>query len=173
MATKKAKAKRGAAQADPNAVILAELTRLGLGHDGYIDPEVVVEAAAHPDNPMHRFFTWDDTEAARRYRLAQAGQLVRRVTLTILRPAPADPKRMEVRKVRAVQSSPLDRQPRGNEGHTGSYMRVENLMADPARRKAMVAQTIVELEGIRRRRQELTELAEVWAAIDRAAVPPE
>lgn len=166
-----AKAKTRGVKTDPNAVILAELTRLGLGHDGYIDPEVVVEAAAHPDSPMHRYFTWDDTEAARRYRIAQAGQLVRRVTLTILRPAPAGGP-VEVRRVRAVQSSPLDRQPRGTEGHTGSYMRVENLMADPARRKAMVAQTIVELEGIRKRRRELTELAEVWAAIDRAAEQP-
>lgn len=167
-----AKAKTRGVKTDPNAVILAELTRLGLGHDGYIDPEVVVEAAAHPDNPMHRYFTWDDTEAARRYRIAQAGQLVRRVTLTILRPDPADPKRLEVRRVRAVQSSPPDRHARGSDEHTGSYMRVEKLMADPDKRRAMVRQTLVELEGIRKRRRELTELAEVWAAIDRAAGQP-
>lgn len=48
--------------------------------DGLVQAERVVEAASNPDSPLHRFFEWDDSEAAHQWRLAQARRLIVRVT---------------------------------------------------------------------------------------------
>lgn len=49
--------------------------------DGLVQPERVVEAASNPDSPLHRYFEWDDSEAAHQWRLAQARRLVVRVVV--------------------------------------------------------------------------------------------
>ena len=46
---------------------LAQLHELVSG--GVFGAEAVVEAARPEDAPLHSYFEWDDTEAARRYRL--------------------------------------------------------------------------------------------------------
>ncbi|MBO0728571.1 MAG: hypothetical protein J2P57_04890 [Acidimicrobiaceae bacterium] len=51
---------------------------------GRLVPEEVVEVASAPDHPLHSQFEWDDTEAARRWRIWQAGQLIRRVQVRIV-----------------------------------------------------------------------------------------
>jgi hypothetical protein len=58
--------------------LLEALRRLEDGH-GRLVPEDVVEAAREPSSPLHGYFTWDDTEAAARYRLDQARTLIRSV----------------------------------------------------------------------------------------------
>jgi len=63
--------------------VVDALRRIGKNDgDGIIQPEVIVSIAVNPDSPLHRYFTWDDTEAARQFRLAQARNLVRRVLIT-------------------------------------------------------------------------------------------
>lgn len=47
--------------------------------DGRITPERVVEAASEVTHPLHDFFEWDDSEAARRFRITQARTLIVRV----------------------------------------------------------------------------------------------
>lgn len=39
----------------------------------------VVEAASDPESIGHRYFTWDDTKAAAKYRIVEAERLIRRV----------------------------------------------------------------------------------------------
>lgn len=51
--------------------------------NGQLDPVAVVESARDPNSPMHSFFEWDDTEAARQYRLGQARQLIRRIKVEV------------------------------------------------------------------------------------------
>lgn len=48
-------------------------------------PEDVVEAARNPNSTMHSFFEWDDTEAARSFRLVQARWLIRSVEIVVER----------------------------------------------------------------------------------------
>jgi len=50
---------------------------------GYLDPDVVVEEARDPESDLHPYFEWDDTLAGQAYRLAQAGDLIRRVKIEI------------------------------------------------------------------------------------------
>lgn len=87
--------------------ITAELQAL-YDRDGTLTPEQVVAEASAPDSPLHGYFEWDDSEAARRYRLVQArGLIIRcRATVTV---APE-----ETRKVRAFLNIP---NPDGGAGH--------------------------------------------------------
>lgn len=39
-------------------------------------PEQIVEAAKNPERELHKCFCWDDEEAARKYRIFQARQVV-------------------------------------------------------------------------------------------------
>jgi hypothetical protein len=60
-----------------------ELNRLAKQHKGHLTPEAVIEAAKDPDSPLHGEFTWDDEQAAYRYRLVQASALIRGATLIV------------------------------------------------------------------------------------------
>lgn len=64
-------------------------------HEGALTPQAVLEHGTDPDSVLHGFFEWDDSEAARRFRLSQAGELIRRCKITVQ----TGPE--EVRRVRA------------------------------------------------------------------------
>lgn len=52
--------------------------------DGRLLPADVVAAARSPDSPLHKHFTWDDSEAARLRRLDEARALIRRVNIEVV-----------------------------------------------------------------------------------------
>lgn len=57
-----------------------ELRRLAAESvDGALTPQLVVAAAVDPDSPLHERFTWDDDEAADKYRLVEARRLLNRI----------------------------------------------------------------------------------------------
>ncbi len=43
---------------------------------GTLNREIVLEEAANPDSPLHAGFTWDESEAARKQRLTEAGRII-------------------------------------------------------------------------------------------------
>lgn len=51
--------------------------------DGYVKPSVLVDAARPVDSPAHDAFEWDDSKAAEEYRLSQARNWIKNVTLVI------------------------------------------------------------------------------------------
>lgn len=64
-----------------SAEVLQELELIAKSDpDGLLRPEVVVAKASVEESPLHSFFLWDDSEAAHRFRLSQARQLIRTVT---------------------------------------------------------------------------------------------
>lgn len=63
------------------------LQRLYDSH-GLLTKPMVVEAARPAQSPLHDEFDWDDSEAAERWRLEQAGQLFRRIKVVITQPEP-------------------------------------------------------------------------------------
>jgi len=66
------------AKADPN-VVGKHLEFLREQFKGEITPEDILQDAENPNSPLHPFFEWDDTDAARQYRLQQARGLIRAV----------------------------------------------------------------------------------------------
>lgn len=53
--------------------------------DGTIDPDELVAVAKDESNPLHEYFTWDDTEAAQKQRRTEACRLIRSVRATVTR----------------------------------------------------------------------------------------
>lgn len=51
-------------------------------HKGVITPDIVLKEAKKKTSPLHTYFEWDDSEAAKSYRLIQAGNLIRSVKVT-------------------------------------------------------------------------------------------
>lgn len=64
--------------------VVAELSSLK-DEDGEIKPEKVVEAAKSKTHILHNYFLWDNKDAANRYRLSQASELLRRIEVKIIR----------------------------------------------------------------------------------------
>lgn len=54
-----------------------ELDQLAKRGKGILTADAVVKHARNPETALHEAFEWDDTEAARRFRLDQARQVIR------------------------------------------------------------------------------------------------
>lgn len=48
-----------------------------------ISPELIVSYAKKKRSPLHDFFTWNDTEAAKKYRVEEAKYLLRMITIVV------------------------------------------------------------------------------------------
>lgn len=130
---------------------LRELAAIGKA-DGILRAQSVVEHARDSASALHRHFTWDDTEAAGEYRLEEARRLIR--CAVVLLPS------VDV-EYRAFVSLMSDRVLPG-----GGYRVMTDVLTDDARREEMLLQALQQLERLRQRYMELTELAPVFAALD-------
>ena len=54
--------------------------------DGRLTPEVIVEVSKSKNSVLHRFFNWDDSEAAHKYRMFQARGLINRTYIVVCKP---------------------------------------------------------------------------------------
>lgn len=59
------------------ASVRDELRRIHNSNGGKLTPAAVVKAARSPKSPLHNRFEWDDSVAGEKYRLIQAGDLIR------------------------------------------------------------------------------------------------
>lgn len=131
-----------------------------LNEHGVLSPALVVEAAADPDHELHDRFTWDDTEAAHRYRLVEAGVLIRSVKVTIQRGDNQEPIR-----VRAfVAERELGIGANGADPLTGSYVPVEDVIADDMRKTAWFRTLEREWQSLKRKAGESKEFAQMVLA---------
>jgi hypothetical protein len=121
--------------------------------DGVLRPERVVDAARRETSPLHDLFTWDNTEAARQFRLLQARNLIR-VTVTIL-PGETTP-------TRAYVSLWSDRE---NEG--GGYRAIAEVLSAPESRERFLREALAELSVFQVKYRRLKELSAVFAATEK------
>lgn len=124
--------------------LLDTLTTIHQQH-GTLTPVLLVELAANPDHPLHDRFTWDDTEAAHKWRIVQAGQLLRVVRL------PDDPKRPgDLRAFVAVKAKDTPR---------AEYVPTEDAMSDEFTRRLVLSDMEREWRSLKRRYQHMSEFA--------------
>lgn len=83
---------------------------------GELNRQLLVDLARDKKHPLHDRFDWDDTVAGEKWRLEQAGQLLR----VTFKPAPGRP--AELRAFMAV---------RGDETPRSDYVPTEEAFADP------------------------------------------
>lgn len=117
---------------------------------GELTPDLVVKDARKPASPLHGAFEWDDSEAAKQYRLQQAGQILRSIVVSIPG-ADGEPK-----VVRAFV----------NITDGAGYEDVNVVLRTADKRALLLARAKKELEEWRRRYEDFEELVEVVRAID-------
>ena len=116
---------------------------------GAIKPNLVVEAARDPDSPLHGYFEWDDSVAAHQHRLAQAGELIRKLTITVT---------VEDRPARAVRYVSLQAEPGVSEYKSVQMVAVDALL--PLELKRILGNVRRTLNIVRARGGEAASLCE-------------
>lgn len=136
-----------------SAEVIKELKRIASKNAGCLRPQDIVKAASSRTSVLHELFEWDDTEAARAWRVHQARMLLNVVVEYI---GPKD----EEREERVYVSLRNER-----DGDSG-YRSLVDVLSDEQLRAQLLRDAFEELEHFKKRYKNLKELAEVFAAID-------
>lgn len=137
------------------SIIIAELKEIARRHGGALRPAEVVAFAANPKTALHGRFEWDNTEAAEKWRLHQARNIIR----VCIETNPALKK-----KFRIFVSLVPDRQ--DGEG----YKSLDLVMKSANSREQLLADALAELETFRQKYATLKELAGIFREIKRIKV---
>lgn len=149
-----------------------ELEKIREKSGGTLIPELVVEYAKKKNNPLHKYFSWDDSEAARLYRLQQARAVISVVvkvipgTQTTVRAyVSVSNDRADAKKaarVAAGKPEPDDDMEKATE-----YREITDVLSDEGRRRMLLADAYADLANFRRKYIVLTELAGLFKEIDK------
>jgi hypothetical protein len=104
---------------------------------GLLTPQNVVEEAKPQDHPLHSHFEWEDSIAAHEFRIIQARQLIRRVTVTRVTP---DDMPMTVRTFHSVAG------PQGR-----AYEPIEEIIEEPMTMRILLSQMRRDFAALKRR----------------------
>jgi hypothetical protein len=134
------------------AEVGAHLEMLRQQHHGELTPEDVLKDAENSNSPLHSFFEWSDTEAARQHRLAQARGLIRSVVAVYT----SDDKP-------AVRTKAYVHIP---EGKTQHYREASHAMSQKKTRDMVLQRAWRELHAWRERYKDLKEFADLIPVVD-------
>jgi hypothetical protein len=124
--------RRNLTEAQIKAALIKLEKRVKAGGLAELRPQDVVDAARDPKHILHDQFTWDDAEAAERYRLMQARELLRiKIHVTI---APG-----KITRVALAVRTPT------NGGHQPGYVRTDLVQQQSVNARLMLDR---EVEGI-------------------------
>jgi hypothetical protein len=113
---------------------------------GALTAEIVVDEASDPTHPLHHRFTWDDSEAARKWRLHEAGNLLR-----VRYKADAGDDRADLRAFWVARDA--KGQP------TAVYEPIEEIIQDPFQRELMLRAMRRDWQSFKKRYQHMQEFA--------------
>lgn len=136
---------KGFFKADAETVY-KEITALG---DSF-SPEQIVEAAKDEKSELHKCFTWDDTVAAENWRKHQARVLVAQL---VVKTETSDSEPVSVRVIASTSA-------RSEYKPVVKLLEVEQDYAD------LLARATRELQAVRAKYKTVTELREIFEAID-------
>lgn len=123
---------------------------------GSATPAHIVESARDKRSPLHDEFEWDDRKAGHAHRLNQAAALVRSVDV-IIQSDPDD----KPRRIRALVSVTT-------KGIGQEYIPSVEALSIKEYREQMLVDALRELDAFKRKYRELSDLAVVFEAIERA-----
>ncbi len=118
---------------------------------GELTPKALVDASRRKNAPLHNLFEWNDAVAAEKYRENQAAYLIRSVEVVIS--GCTEPTRAFV----SVSASDTET--------ARSYINVEAALSSEPTRSEVLENALAELRSFERKYANLTEVAEVIAAI--------
>jgi hypothetical protein len=130
---------------------------------GGLNPSTLLHVAKNPKSCLHDYFDWDDTEAARKWREAQAYDLIRRVKVTL---EPSEGKSITVRAFWPIKQLDAD----GTMSQQrGSYIPICDVLNDEEATRQMIENAKRELKSFSikfRQLSRVTDLEMVFQAID-------
>ena len=130
-------------------MVKQELMLIKKKNRGFLTPEAVVAYAKNKNSALHKYFTWNDTEAAERWRLEEASRLIRRIYVTVL------PGKKQY-KIRAYVSLSADR-------GRGGYRDTIEVMSDEDLRIQMIEDVKEELQAFRKKLRVVSVVADRYA----------
>lgn len=134
-----------------NEAAQAEMMLLKSQHGELVPAEAVVDYARDESTALHAYFDWDDTEAARKWRLEQARAVIRMTVEVISNDLPP---------VRAFVSLTTDRL------NGGGYRSTRDVLADDRLREVMLQDALSEFKLFRKKYDGLKDLQRLWDAAD-------
>jgi len=142
---------------DPQ-VVGEEVQRLS-DSDAGLKPEHLVEVAKSEESLLHPLFTWDDKEAAKKYRNHEARNVINSLRVTV---------QVEDREVQAPAFVSVGHTVMTQERGEG-YRPVTVVINDPDFASEARADALSRLRAVRQRYASLEDLTPIWEAIDKAA----
>lgn len=123
-----------------------------------LTPQAVVEDARRPTSPIHDLFDWDDSTAAKKYRIWQARHLIGTVKVIYSHnPKNTPPVRGIVNIRREIDDDEAMQR----------YVTTAQALSDPDLRAQVLASAQREIIAWRERYRRLTELSPIFEAIER------
>lgn len=122
---------------------------------GLLTPGAVLERAENKGSALHPLFTWDNKKAGHLRRLDEARAVIMMVRVR-LELQPDKP----LISVRAFVSLGEDRVA------GGGYRPITVVLADPSQRAQLLRTAVQELSALQKKYAQLSELAQVFAALD-------
>lgn len=132
------------------AFVGATLEMLREANDGNLTPEIVIAAAKKKQHPLHPQFVWDDTKAAKAWRLNEARYLIRSIVVQIIGRETEEP-------VRAFVKIGTEKTPK--------YTAMHVAMSDTEMRKIVLTRAHKELIDWTKRYSNMIEFAEIIQVI--------
>jgi hypothetical protein len=151
-----------------NEEVKAELKAIETRKAG-LNPSTLLAVAKNPKSCLHKYFCWDDTEAARRYREQQAYELIRTVKTTITL---HDKKEVTIRAFFPVKQ--IEKDGTIDYRKRGSYMSIENIATDGDALAQILDRAKAELAAFSAKYRSLSSIAdfsEVFDAIAKVTRP--
>ena len=130
------------------------LEAVRIRNGGTVTPNDIVKAARAKGSPLHTCFEWDDKNAARKYRKAQARYLLRAVVVV------SEDGEEDFAPVRAFVS--LGKHGKGGDAYTSITVAIKEMDLT----EDLLERARDEIVGWRTRYKDLKQFAELFAAID-------
>lgn len=124
---------------------------------GALTPEIIVEESTPKSAPLHACFEWDDTLAARKWRLAQARNIVN-VVIVVGHGADGD----------EIEAPAFPNISIGGDRESREYIPHAEVFGNGEMRALYLADVLARLRYMRTKYGHLKELASVWDAIAEA-----
>ena len=121
---------------------------------GLITPALVLAKAKDPKSVLHGAFTWDDTEAAKKWRIHEAQVLIRRCRITV---------ETSDEPVYAFIGVSTDRT---DDSANNPYRLASDVAKAPDLMAVAEADAVRQLKGVKDRYSHIRKLNTVWTAID-------
>lgn len=127
---------------------------------GHLTPRIVLAEASKKTSPIHKHFCWDDTRAARNFRLIQASELIRKIKVTY---AIGENRSVTIRAFHNVADEPDGSDEPGGRYYVG----IEQCMKVESYRDQMIAQCKRDIAAFRSKYSALTEVAGILEAMEK------